>query len=220
MYKKLLVMFLMAISIISFSNLNTFVVNDFDAALKIGEITGKDVIIMFSSESCYYCKKFKEETLIDSEIQKWLKTEFVFAEIYANKNKNATYMGKTMNYLELFGAFGVRGTPTFFFFNSKGEALSQLPGYVPKDVFLSILKFFKYFRKEKISFQEFQEKNIDVNIDRKVLNLSKEDIEFLLKNDPNTKLYNNKLDEYTNIVVEEKNEELENKYYVVIYEKK
>jgi thioredoxin-related protein len=220
MYKKLLVMFLMVISIISFSNLNTFVVNDFDAALKIGEITGKDVIVMFSSESCYYCKKFKEETLIDSEIQKWLKTEFVFAEIFADKNKKATYMGRTMNYLELFGTFGVRGTPTFFFFNNKGEALSQLPGYVPKDVFLSILKFFKYFRKEKISFQEFQEKNIDLNIDKKVLNLSKKDIEFLLKNDPNTKLYDNKLDEYTNIVVEEKNKELENKYYIVIYEKK
>ncbi|KAF2956128.1 thioredoxin fold domain-containing protein [Marinitoga sp. 38H-ov] len=230
MYKKFLVMVLLIISIISFtdntnignssidnSSINSFIIHDFDNALKIGNITGKKVIVMFSSESCYYCKKFKSEVLTDKEIQKWLKTEFIFAEIYADKNKKATYLGKTLNYLELFGAFGVRGTPTFFFFNSKGEALSQLPGYVPNDIFLSILKFFKYDK--KITFQEFQEKNIDVSIDKKVLNLSKEEIHFLLKNDPNTKLYNNNLDEYSNIVLKEKNQSLEEKYYIVIYEK-
>ncbi|WGS65764.1 thioredoxin family protein [Marinitoga aeolica] len=220
--RKILILVLLVISIYSFSNvkLDDFVVHDFNNAMKIGKITGKNIIVMFSSETCYYCKKFKNEVLVDKEIQKWLRTEFIIAEINPDRNKKAIYQGKTLNYAELFGAFGVRGTPTFFFFDSKGEALAQLPGYVPKDVFLSILKFFKYFRKERISFQEFQEKNIDVNIDRKVLNLSKDDIEFLLKNDPNTKLYDNKLDEYTNIVLEKKKEELENKFYVVIYEKK
>ena len=219
MYKKLFIMVLVVISIISFSNMNNFIINDFDNALKIGNITGKNVIIMFSSESCYYCKKFKNDVLTDKEIQKWLKTEFVFAEIYTDKNKKATYDGRTFNYLELFGAFGVRGTPTFFFFDSKGEAISRLPGYVPNDTFLSILKYFKYYMKEKTSFQEFLDKEIDVEIDKKVLELDKKDIEFLLKNDPNTKEYNEKLDKYTNVVLNKKNKKIEDKFFVVIYKK-
>lgn len=221
MRKILIVVVLLVISIYSFSNvkLDDFVIHDFNNAIKIGDITGKNVIVMFSSETCYYCKKFKNEVLVDKEIQKWLRTEFVIAEINPDRNKKAVYKGKTLNYAELFGAFGVRGTPTFFFFNSKGEALAQLPGYVEKDTFLSILKYFKYYRNEKISFKNFLSKKVDVVIGKKILKLNKEDIDFLLKNDPNTKKYNKKLDEFTNVVMDEEDKKVEDKYYVVIYKK-
>ncbi|GAB6189805.1 thioredoxin fold domain-containing protein [Marinitoga arctica] len=217
--KKLFSLFIILISIISFSSkLEDFIVNDYDNAIKIGKLTQKNIIIMFSSKTCYYCNKFKSEVLVDDEIQKWLKTEFIFAEIYADKDKYATIQNKKYNYMELFGAFGVRGTPTFFFFNTDGEPLTQLPGYVNKDMFLSILKFIKYIRKEKIGFEEFLNKGIKVSIDKKVLRLKKDEIEFLLKNDPNTKEYNKRLNEYTNIVIKDENKELEKKYFVIIYE--
>ncbi|SHF01339.1 Thioredoxin-related protein [Marinitoga hydrogenitolerans DSM 16785] len=219
--KKFVLMMFIIINIISFASvdLRNFVINDFNNALKIGEITGKNIIIMFSSESCYYCKKFKSETLLDDEIQKWLRTEFIFAEIYAERDKKAVFNGKSMTYVELFGAFGVRGTPTFFFFNNKGEPLAQLPGYIEKTTFLTILKYFKYYKKEQIKYDAFLRKNINVNIDKRVLNLKKNDVDFLLKADPNTKEYNKNLDEYVNVIIDKKNKDVEENYFVVIYKK-
>ncbi|KLO21651.1 MULTISPECIES: thioredoxin family protein [unclassified Marinitoga] len=211
-------MFIFAISIYSYAaNLDDFIIHDFNTALKIGEITGKNVVIMFSSKSCYYCKKFKEDVLTDKEIQKWLRTEFIFAEIYADKNKIANFKNKSMNYVELFGAFGIRGTPTFFFFDK--EPLAQLPGFVEKDTFLSILKYFKYLKTRNIKYQDFVKSNIKVNIERKILKLKKEDIEYLLLNDPNTKKYNEKMDKYTNVILDKVDKKLEENFYVIIYEK-
>ncbi|KLO22972.1 thioredoxin [Marinitoga sp. 1197] len=211
-------MFIFAISIYSYAaNLDDFIIHDFNTALKIGEITGKNVVIMFSSKSCYYCKKFKEDVLTDKKIQKWLRTEFIFAEIYADKNKSANFKNKSMNYVELFGAFGIRGTPTFFFFDK--EPLAQLPGFVEKDTFLSILKYFKYLKTRNIKYQDFVKSNIKVNIERKILKLKKEDIEYLLLNDPNTKKYNEKMDKYTNVILDKVDKKLEENFYVIIYEK-
>ncbi|NUU96282.1 hypothetical protein XO10_08410 [Marinitoga sp. 1135] len=198
-----------------------FIVHDFNVALKIGEITGKKVIIMFSSGSCYYCNKFKKETLYDEEVQKWLRTEYIFAEIYADKKKIANYKGKTLNYRDLFGAFGVRGTPTFFFFDSKGEAKAQLPGYVDPTTFISILKYFKYSSNHNIDYSTFVKKNIKVSIEKRVLNLTDEEIKYLLENDPNTVEYQkgDSLDNFVNVIVKEKSKEIESKFYVVIYSK-
>ncbi|WP_129409236.1 thioredoxin family protein [Marinitoga lauensis] len=220
--KKFMVLLILMLTIITYSaiKLERFVVDDFNIALKLGEITDKNVIVMFSSKSCYYCKKFKSEVLTDDKVQEWLRTEFVFAEIYAEKDKKAMFKGKMLTYIELFGAFGVRGTPTFFFFDSKGEPLAQLPGFVEKDTFLSILKYFVYSRTNDIKYQDFVKKNIDVNIKNRVLKLDKEKIDYLLNNDPNTMEYNKNIkDEYINVVLDKKDKKLEDEFYVVIYEK-
>ncbi|MPN56289.1 hypothetical protein SDC9_203975 [bioreactor metagenome] len=45
------------------SSFKDFSVIDFDNAFKISELTGKKVVVMFTSDDCYYCKKFEDETL-------------------------------------------------------------------------------------------------------------------------------------------------------------
>lgn len=216
-FKGLFLMVLMY-SISNFSvPLNNFVLKNFDDAFAVSKITNKKVVVMFSSEECYYCKKFEEEVLTNESVQKWLRTEFVFVEITAKNSETASFRNKKYTYSQLFGAFGVRGTPAFFFFEGEDNFLGSVPGYVEADTFENLLKYLLFKDNTKVQFQDFIKKDYEIKIRKRVLSLSKKDIEFLLKIDPNTKLYDKSYDSYTNVVVREKNDEYKN--FVVINEK-
>ena len=84
----------------------------------------KPIFVYFRSETCYWCMKFEEEALSDKEITDLLNKEFVLISIDTIKQKNAA--------LNL----NVRSTPYMIFFNTNGEEISRIPGYLPKDEFL------------------------------------------------------------------------------------
>jgi len=84
----------------------------------------KPIFVYFRSETCYWCMKFEEEALSDKGITEILNREFVLISIDTIKQKNAA--------LNL----NVRSTPYMIFFNTNGEEISRIPGYLPKDEFL------------------------------------------------------------------------------------
>ncbi|BBE30795.1 thioredoxin [Tepiditoga spiralis] len=213
---SIFVMLIISISIFSVP-LNNFVLRNFNDAFTVSKITGKKVIIMFSSEECYYCKKFEEEILTNKDVQKWLRTEFVFAEITAKNDGTADFRNKKYTYPQLFGAFGVRGTPTFVFFEDEDNFLGSIPGYVEANTFENLLKYLLFKDNTKVQFQDFIKKDYGINIRKRSLNLNKKDIETLLKIDPNTKIYNKSYDDYTNVVVDNENNNYKN--FIIIKEK-
>ncbi|HNV06350.1 MAG TPA: thioredoxin fold domain-containing protein [Petrotogaceae bacterium] len=201
------------------TSLKDFSVIDFDNAFKISELTGKKVVVMFTSDDCYYCKKFEDETLTDPTIIQWLKTSFIFTQITSSNIKTAKYNGKTYTYSQLFGAFGVRGTPTFAFF-SKTEYFGTVSGFMDATNFMNILKYLQYYEKNKdVSMADFIKSKTEVPLTKKILSLPQQDIDLLLKIDPNVKAYAPGLDKYTNVIAEssEQAEKLEN--YLIFIKK-
>ena len=225
--KKFFVVTLFILSVITIFSvpLDEFVFENFNEAFEVAELTNKKVVVMFSSPTCPACTQFKETTLLDEEIQKWLRTEFVFVEIFPTTEK-ATFQGEEYNYGQLFYAFGARYTPTFVFFDEQKNPFGAITGGYPAEIFIDILKYVSYDKNEEMSLDKFIEDGLgkDIDVLPKTVYLSKDEIEKLLDMDPNSKVYEpgKNYDPYTNIVLLQNNTNEQNieNFYVKIFESK
>lgn len=211
--KQIVFVLFLLINIFAFSN--DYIIRNFDEAFEIAEMTNKKVVVMFSTDSCVYCRMFIDNVASNSEILKWFRTEFVFVEIKPEKDKTATFLDNEYTYHELFGAFGARSVPMFVFFENDRAVIGNIFGYYNADTFLNLLKYIKYDKRAEISFDEFVKSDIVVEIERRIIRLNENQISRLLEIDKNTKLYSENLDVYTNVVVKDDELELEN--YVIIF---
>jgi thioredoxin-related protein len=106
----------------------------------------KLIFLNFYADWCGYCKKMDDETFVDRAVANYLQDHFVAIRINADKEEKVASI------------YGVRGLPLFCFLKPNGEPISSLPGYIPPEKFLNILKFIKTGSYEKMSFNDFMEK--------------------------------------------------------------
>lgn len=94
-----------------------------DQAWKAAVKGKKPLLVMFTSDSCVYCKKMLKETYRHPSIQKLLvgNTESVLA--HANQ------------YRDLVKKLGVRGYPTTMLVSPEGKVLDFVPGFVEPKAF-------------------------------------------------------------------------------------
>ncbi len=164
-----------------------FELKDLGVAHKLSTIEGKMLLVVFSSPSCYYCKLFDRDVLTDKDLQEFMRGNYIFVRIEPGSYKT-TFLGKSYNNDQLFGAFGVRGTPTFVFLKDKSQ-ITQVPGYMPAPDFLKALRFLVRVVEEnyKGSFEEYSKKSDDYKGKPTIVNVKKEDADYVLKNDKNAK---------------------------------
>ncbi|RDI91863.1 hypothetical protein Ob7_04737 [Thermosipho africanus Ob7] len=185
--KKFIFIFLVLATMISFSY--DYTMYDLGIAHKISVIEDKPLIIYFSSPSCVYCKKFESEVLSDEKFQELLKLYYTFVKVEPNNNKTIFLENEYTNN-ELFGAFGVRGTPTFVFWY-KDAGITMVPGFMPLEDFLNALNYIlKYIYEDyREDFQTFLDNKESFNPKTKVINISNTDADFVLAHDKNAKKY-------------------------------
>ncbi|ACJ75828.1 conserved hypothetical protein [Thermosipho africanus TCF52B] len=185
--KKFIFIFLVLATMISFSY--DYTMYDLGIAHKISVIEDKPLIIYFSSPSCVYCKKFESEVLSDEKFQELLKLYYTFVKVEPNNNKTIFLENEYTNN-ELFGAFGVRGTPTFVFWY-KDAGITMVPGFMPLEDFLNALNYIlKYVYEDyREDFQTFLDNKESFNPKTKVINISNNDADFVLAHDKNAKKY-------------------------------
>jgi len=128
----------------------------FNEGIKIGIKDKKPVIVFVSSDYCKWCSKMKEETFSNKDVIKAMEG-FVFVIVNIdNSFQSFEYEGKKLSLPDFMGFFGVRGTPTTIFFDSKGMLITVLPGFVQPDIYIKILEYIKLACYEKnISFKDF-----------------------------------------------------------------
>lgn len=181
--------------------------DDFSTGMRLAKIEKKQLVVMFSDPSCYYCTKFQKETLANDKVQELLKAGYIFVEIYPGEEEATIEVnGKTYNfsYSELYAAFEVRGTPTFWFFDENGTPITNLPGYVPADIFAKVLQYMgekAYMR--GIAFDTYTKQDIDYIGESRLIELTKDEADFILKNDPLAKTYTGEFDRYTVWITED-----------------
>lgn len=194
--KKVIIALLLTLSIFSFSYQHTFY--DLGIAHKVSLIENKPLIIYFSSPTCIYCKKFEDEVLSQESFQDILRASYIFVKINPN-TETTTFMGEEFTNNDLFGAFGVRGTPTFVFWY-KNEGITSIPGYMPLNDFKKALMYILRF-----IYENYQE-SFEIYLTREdfylgpseILTVSKEDFDFIAENDKNTE-YIEKIDDTKDI---------------------
>lgn len=114
--------------------------------------TEKIVLLVFGKNNCTYCDKLKDDIKASNELKEELKAHY--APYYVNTSYSKKHIllfdrefffgeEKILSTAELLNAYvksPMRPTPTLVFLNSKGEAIYELPGYLPSDKILKLLK--------------------------------------------------------------------------------
>jgi thioredoxin-related protein len=154
--------------------------NDFDKGFQLAQALNKNVIILFSSSNCIYCRQLKEEVLPSDDVSNFIINNYIIIELRADTDKtgnfdveNAAYdsEGKEYTYDELFQLFGIRGVPATSFFNTSQEYLGTLPGFYPKEDYLKWLKFIqqKAYENGDIDSFDISKKPVDEGVNIQVI---------------------------------------------------
>lgn len=132
----------------------------FDEGLAKAKSENKNILIDFYTDWCHWCKVMDEKTFQESTVNQKLAERFITVRLNAeDKTKTATYKGQTFNNIELTQAFGVKGFPSLAFLTPDGEIITMVPGYVPAETFIYILKYIDQgCYKQQMSFEEFMKK--------------------------------------------------------------
>jgi thioredoxin-related protein len=91
----------------------------------------KAMVVYFFSKYCQYCTAMDHDVLSDKEIIGSLKREFVYLRIDADKSS------------DLARKHGVRSYPTTLLMENAGKTIVQIPGYISKKEFKTVLLYLK-----------------------------------------------------------------------------
>ena len=93
-----------------------------------GRIAGKKVFLHFYANWCGYCRKMAKETFQDSSVVSYLNENFISIRVDFDKEG------------DIASQYGVRGLPSTWFLTQTGEIIGNVPGYIPPQALLSMLK--------------------------------------------------------------------------------
>lgn len=93
-----------------------------------GKIAKKKLFLHFYANWCGYCGKMARVTFQDPSVISYLNDNYI--AIRVNFDKEGAIASR----------YGVRGLPSNWFLTRAGEKIGNVPGYIPPQAFLSILK--------------------------------------------------------------------------------
>jgi thioredoxin-related protein len=117
----------------------------YNEGMTAGGKEGKKIFLSFYADWCTFCAKMDKETFKDPAIVKYLNEHFINIKIDTEKEN------------EIARKHFVRGLPMTWFLESNGDKISSLPGYIPPDMFLQILKYIETDSYKKMTFKEYSD---------------------------------------------------------------
>ena len=135
----------------------------FEAGFSQANEKDKKVLLDVYTDWCGWCKRLDKDVYSDQRVIKYLGEHYSVVKLNAEDSAKITYKEKTSSMRDLAGAFGVHGYPTIIFFDSKGEAITSIPGYVNAEKFLAVAKFIGEDYYKSMTWENFEEKNAAEN---------------------------------------------------------
>ncbi|TLD86429.1 MULTISPECIES: thioredoxin family protein [Helicobacter] len=127
----------------------------------------KLTLLIFSKNNCTYCDKLKDDIAKNPALKEMLKAHFL--PYYVNVSYTKTHIlhfGEkeqkipTHNLMESYVKSPMRPTPTLVFIDKSGEAIYELPGYLPQD---KMLKLYEYMASGAWAGKNLQQINREIN---------------------------------------------------------
>lgn len=112
-----------------------------NAGLKQAAASGRPVLVDVYTDWCGWCKRMDRDVYSRSDVRDDLARHFVVVRLDAESAEGALYENERLTSRALAMRFGVSGYPTTIFLRSDGTRLANVPGYVPSDRFLMLLRY-------------------------------------------------------------------------------
>lgn len=100
--------------------------SDYNAALKQAKAENKDIYMLVTSESCKWCRKFENKTLVNIPLVKKIEKEYVILHV-------------TRDFDYIPAKFKVKRVPKHFFLTQNAEEIYSFLGYWNVEDFSSFL---------------------------------------------------------------------------------
>ncbi len=144
-YACLLTVIIFILSVLSFSFASSKRINwyTYKQGIELNKKEGKKIFLYFYADRCTYCKKMEKETFNNYSVVSYLNDNFIPIKVNTDRG------------IKIGSDFGVKGLPTTWFIAENGERISSLPGYIPPERFLNILKYINTDSFKKIAFSKF-----------------------------------------------------------------
>lgn len=131
----------------------------YDEAMALARKTNKYVLVDFMAVWCGYCSLMQKTTYKDQKVLNILSKKFVLARVDIESEKVIKFKGETITEADLSMYYEVEGTPTTWFFDSRGNAIAPRSGYVTANEFHAILLYISGGHYKKMMFEEFVQKH-------------------------------------------------------------
>jgi len=109
--------------------------------LKAADHSGRYVLVDVYTDWCGWCRTMDDQVYSNADVASYLAGHFVPVKLNAESGELVTWEGRNSSARTLASEFHVRGFPTTIFLTSKGEHMVNVPGFVPADRFLLLLRF-------------------------------------------------------------------------------
>jgi len=100
----------------------------YEEGLVVSKAEKKKVFLHFYADWCVFCGKMAKETFQDSAVVSYINNNFIPVRVDTDKEP-ATAM-----------KYGVTGLPSTWFLTEMGEAIGTVPGFIPPETLLAMLK--------------------------------------------------------------------------------
>lgn len=111
--------------------------------MELGKKDRKKVFLYFYTDWCGYCREMEKVTFIDQSVIDILNSRFIPVRVNADKEKGAA------------SDYNIKGFPTNWFIDEKGDGISALPGYIPPEKLSFILKYIHSDSYKSMSFKTY-----------------------------------------------------------------
>ena len=115
---------------------------DWDRGLAEARAAGRPLLVDVYTDWCGWCKRMDREVYAHPEVRDYLALKFVTVKLDAEGSQTLSYDGRTWTARTLARRLGVTGYPTTLFLDPKGGPPEGVPGYLPPDRFLLLLRYF------------------------------------------------------------------------------
>jgi thioredoxin-related protein len=103
--------------------------------------SGRPMLVDVYTDWCGWCKRMDRDVYARADVRDYLSRRFVTVKLDAEGSQAARYEGRAFTGTTLAKRFKVTGYPTTVFLRADGGHLVNVPGYVPPERFLTLLRY-------------------------------------------------------------------------------
>lgn len=133
--------------------------HDFDDGIRLAKSENKVLVVDFYATWCSWCRVMEESTYKNQRIIDYAVKHLIMAKLDCETGQRYAYKGKVLSGRELAALFGVTAFPTTGFFDSNGELLTTVVGYIEVKEFFPILQYMGGKWYETMTYQEWLDQN-------------------------------------------------------------
>ena len=134
----------------------------FDAGFAEAKKSNKKIMVDIYTDWCGWCKRLDKDTYSNGKVMDYLSSQYVVIKLNAESKNKVTFKDKEYSEAGIAQALGATGYPTIVFFESSGEPITSIPGYVDAERFLPVITFIGDGLYKSMTWEEYQKKNAPV----------------------------------------------------------